>query len=778
MTEIDLQVRGPRCCGVGISGYGNMASGVMLLGISPGRQEMQIGQPMVGQSGKLGDAFLRACGWSRELTYATNVVCYECREPTTEQMMACRPRLLAEVEQMKPKLVVALGQYVSSMFFGDRKFGGPKGVRGALLWYAPWNCYVMPTYHPAALLYGEAGRFIANDLARDLQKIKEFFDYPPRPAVSFQVVSDLGAAQAVLDGLPRVGFVGLDIETPYKDEDETAAIEDPISCFSISDGERTWWFPGELAAQLTWPLDVPWTFHNGPYDTISIAKHTGVMLPVVHDTMYMSYSLDERGGVHSLKGNLRETEAMGFYEEAWGVGVKSANTKKESHWDARRKADPIGFRKYNATDACGTVRLAERYWRRLVADGMESVYSDLLLPAVNTYRLMQEYGLLVSRENTAALLSAWIPLSEAKMDALQLMVYELGGPEHINPASPLQMSKFMYGTLKLPGGPSTAADVIDALAGEHPFIDALRDKRHLDKALGTYLVGMWPAVKPSTGRIHPWPKLHGQVSGRVAYFNPAINTTPRAYNPNPYLSKIKHLYVAAPGKVLIEMDYKQAEVWMAAVYCDDPNMWADLASGDFHRRTAAYINKIPEAEVTTYQRAKAKNTTFGQFFLIGSAKLAKQNNIELSEAQLYQKQWRARYPKYQAYVESTYMEAVNSGELVTLTGRKRRYPYVSDSSIMPETTNFKIQSTSHDCLMTSIVEAFPVVRSLGGCIMLDIHDAMLIEAREDNWREVAARVADIMRKPRFPGLPSLPVEVKMGTSWATVDDVELTYIGG
>lgn len=780
---LDTATIGPRCHPIGISGKGNMASGVMLLGISPGRSEMQIGAPMVGQSGKLTDAFLRACGWNRELTYATNVCCYECREPTTAQMMECRPRLLEEVALMKPKLILSLGQYVTSMFFGDRKFGGPKGVRGIIEWYAPWQCYVMPTWHPAALLYGEVGKFLANDLARDFQKIAEFFSYPPNPHVEFYVVEDVRQAQVILDNLPRNGaFVGLDIETPLKDEDETAAIEDPISCFSISDGERTWWFPGEYAIQLTWPTDVAWTYHNGAYDTISLAKHTGVLLPIVHDTMYMSYALDERGGVHGLKQNLRETEAVGFYEEEWGKGAvavkqKDPATRKNvvvvSEWDARRKADPEGFARYNAIDACGTVRLAQRYSRRMVADNMAGVYSDLLLPAVNTYRLMQQHGLLVSRERTAALLSSWIPLAEQKMAELQQLVFELGGPENINPHSVPQMRKFMYDTLKLPGGPGTGEAVIEGLAGEHPFIDKLIDIRHLQKAMSTYVVGLWPSVKPSTGRVHPWAKLHGQITGRAAYFNPAINTTPRAYNPNPYLNKLKYLFIASPGKLLLEWDYKQAEVWMAWVYSQDPDMLTDLQSGDFHRKTASFIHKIPEADVTTYQRAKAKNSTFGKFFLIGAAKFAKDNKIPVAEAMMYMREWDKRYTEYPKYVNATFMEAVNTGEIVTLTGRKRRYPFVQDSKIMPETTNYKIQSTSHDCLMTAIVEAFPVVADLGGCIVLDVHDAMLAEVRQDNWQEVARRVRDIMRKPRFPGLPSLPVEIKVGPSWAQLEEVEL-----
>jgi DNA polymerase-1 len=235
--------------------------------------------------------------------------------------------------------------------------------------------------------------------------------------------------------------------------------------------------------------------------------------------------------------------------------------------------------------------------------------------------------------------------------------------------------------------------------------------------------------------------------------------------------------VAPPGKVLLELDYKQAEVYMAAVYCDDPNMWADLASGDFHRRTAAYVNKCAESDVTTWQRTKAKNSTFGKFFLIGANKFAKQNSISLDEAHTYMREWDARYPRYQSYVKDCYNEVCRTGELVTITERKRRYPCagaIGDTSIMPETTNFKIQSTSHDCLMSAIVEAYPVAASLDAHIVLDIHDAMLIEAWQHNWKEVAYRVRDVMRKPRFPGLPSLPVEVKVGPTWGELEEVHLS----
>lgn len=790
MVDLTTRLVGPKCHPEGICGGGYRdpeGKQVMFIGISPGSDEMRTGMPMTGRSGKLMDAILGAVGWSRDRVYVTNVVCTQCQEPTTEQTLECWPRLEAEVALVKPKLVVALGAYVARQFFGDRPFTSPsgKGARGVLDWYSKWGCYIMPTYHTAALLYGDSGKFVQNDIVRDLSKIREFFDYPPNPKVTFNVVESVEQAQTILNNLPRNTFVALDIETPLKDDDETAAIEDPISCFSISDGGRTWWFPGEFARRVQWPMDVQWTYHNGPYDTITLARRTGVLLPIVHDTMYMSYALDERGGVHSLKANARETEGAGFYEEAWGngaVGTKEYDKRDGrdvwivTTWDARRKADPSGFRAYNAKDAAYTARIAHRYHRRMQADGMLDLYTSLLIPAVNTYGRMQQHGMYVNPDRWEALLRAWMPLRDQKLDEFQRIVHEAGGPEEINPRSAVQMRQFMYGTMRLPGGPSTGQGSIEALAGTHPFVDALLDYRHIDKALNTYVAGLWKTVKTTTMRVHPWAKLHGVVTGRVAYFNPAINTTPRAYSPNPYLQKLKSLFTAPPGKVLIEIDYRQAECWIAWLYSQDPNLLADLNSGDLHRQTAAYVNKVPPHAVTTYQRARAKNTTFGMFYGIGPKKLAHQNAIPLAEAQMYIGEWRARYTEYPKYADAMLSDAWHNGEIVTITGRKRRYPcsgVMADRSIATETVNFPIQSTSHDYLMASIIEGWPVLQALGAAIMLDVHDACLIEANENNWETVALTMAEIMGKPRFGVDLSLPVEIKMGASWGSMDDTNL-----
>lgn len=760
VDESSLCVIGPRCHDTGISGYGPENAEVMLLGISPGRDETRTGKPMTGQSGQLIDSILKACGWSRDKCYATNIVCYECKEPTFEQIMGCRARLHEEVKRVKPKLVVAMSEAVGSLFFPNRKYGT---VRGCLDFYAPWNCYVLPTYHPAAILYG-AGELVTRSIIRDFLKISEFFKLPPRPEVKFEVVRDLERAQDILDTFvaasPPPEFLALDVETYLdKEEDENVPVDNNVAYFSVSTGRFTYWMPGAFLRQLRFP-DLNYTFHHGMFDTIAMQVETGTLLDIKHDTMLMSYVLDERGGVHKLKTLAREYEAVGFYEEH--KVLKKWNDKvRDLEWG----------QPYNAKDAAYTARLANRLLPRVDADGMRPVY-DMLIKASNIYRHMQHTGIPMDTGRIHTLLKEYVPLRDAKEIALRSEIASLGGNPDINLGSPKQLGDFMYGTLRLPGGPSTAAPIIEALESEHKFVGDLIDLRHLNKAMDTYIVGAWDDVKKS-GRIHPSPLLHGQVTGRVSYSPYAVNTLPRETSDNPYLSRIRWLFTAPEDYVVLVVDYSQAEIWNAAVYCNDANMWTDLKSGDYHTATASFIYGIPKADVKSEQRSDAKRTTFGMFFGIGDDKLAKQTKKTRSEASTFKKLWKARYPGYQEYTDNVIKEARETGELVTISGRKRRFPCIVDTSMVNQAINYKIQATSHDCLLTSIIEGYWQMRELGAYPNIDIHDAWAMLAPKNNYREVALRAIEIMQKPRFPGMPSIPCEAKAGPSLGELEKVYL-----
>src|ERR1051325_6051228 len=96
---------GPNCCADGIRGYGNPDSGIMIIGQNPAFNEMKTGLPFTGQDGELLNEVLRSTGWSRDRCYMTNVCCQ--RDLT--RIDFCFPRLVSEIEQFNPRLVVSLG---------------------------------------------------------------------------------------------------------------------------------------------------------------------------------------------------------------------------------------------------------------------------------------------------------------------------------------------------------------------------------------------------------------------------------------------------------------------------------------------------------------------------------------------------------------------------------------------------------------------------------------------------------------------------------------------
>lgn len=135
-----------------IFGEGNSDAGIMLIGEGPGREEDRLGRPFVGRAGQLLDKILNACGFDRmNHVYIANIV--KCRPPGNraplpDEKEYCLPYLYKQIEIIDPKIIILLGATALQGLI-DPKARISK-MRG--MWLMWENRYVMPTYHPAALL--------------------------------------------------------------------------------------------------------------------------------------------------------------------------------------------------------------------------------------------------------------------------------------------------------------------------------------------------------------------------------------------------------------------------------------------------------------------------------------------------------------------------------------------------------------------------------------------------------------------------------------------------
>lgn len=152
-----------------VPGEGPPGARILLLGEAPGEQEDRAGRPFVGRAGKLLDRALRDAGLRRWELFITNVV--KCRppgnrDPRPDEMEACRPYLLRQIEFVDPRVIVTLGAFGLRSLLGIR--GGLEEHRGRLLEFD--GRPVVATYHPAAVRFGKARR---RALVEDLRRAAE-----------------------------------------------------------------------------------------------------------------------------------------------------------------------------------------------------------------------------------------------------------------------------------------------------------------------------------------------------------------------------------------------------------------------------------------------------------------------------------------------------------------------------------------------------------------------------------------------------------------------------
>ncbi|MGN6386995.1 MAG: uracil-DNA glycosylase [Verrucomicrobiota bacterium] len=142
-----------------VFGVGNLDAELMFIGEAPGADEDAQGEPFVGKAGELLTKIIQTMGLSREQVYIANILkcrpdtpgqSYGNRAPTPEEMDRCLPYLHAQIDVIRPKVIVALGGTALDGLFGKTPGMGITRVRGK--WREYRGTPVMPTYHPSYLL--------------------------------------------------------------------------------------------------------------------------------------------------------------------------------------------------------------------------------------------------------------------------------------------------------------------------------------------------------------------------------------------------------------------------------------------------------------------------------------------------------------------------------------------------------------------------------------------------------------------------------------------------
>ena len=723
------------CCAGGITGSGNDSYGVMIVGVAPTKDEIIRGEVFTSKSGKLLDAILEAAGWHRNKTYCTNLLCNSIREPSKQDIANCLPRLDREIKSVQPKLIVTIDELPCNVLTGYDL----KSIRGFPIYSDKYKCRVLPTYNPRTIFSGNP--YVVGTIFRDLRKIDLIINDPPfEDTVRFNVLD-----QSNIELLETLGNpVSLDIETSSLELDEYDSFKHRLLCMAFSDGNKTFVVPADVKFKIP---QRDYIFHNGLFDVQGIYRYLGTQLQIAEDTMLQSYSLDERSGFHSLKNLAREYAGAGFYE--------TDIIHKHKRGDI---IDLDELYRYNAYDAHYTYKLHKILSKLQKEDGVTNIYK-FMVEAANAYGQINRRGVYVSKKHISELALEWLPMwLEAEEYAKSFASWD------INLNSPKQICQLLYDELHLPCNERTSREeVIKEI--NHPFIDALLKYREIDRMVSNWIIGIEKHIKDD-GCVHPSVLLHGTVTGRPSYRNPALQTIPKEYKVGEFAAIRKIFRPRSDKYFIVEADYQRAEIWIAYSYSRDPQMYADL-QGDFHTNTASSVYEKPPAQITPIERQNAKSITFSIMYGTTARRLSQTLGCSIKEATTYLNNWYKRYSRYYEWYQQTRQQAIDDGELVSLTGRKRRFYLIYGDKAhhaLNQAVNFPVQSTSSDVCVSSLKKLHYLLQEYDSYVLFSVHDSLVFEVNKKYLSKVIPLIRNVMSGKHFEGVEPIPIDIKYGPS--------------
>lgn len=537
-------------------------------------------------------------------------------------------------------------------------------------------------------------------------------------------------------------------------------------------------------------------WHNGKFDCGRLNYLCNLNARIDDDTMLMHYcAINEKRGTHGLKdlGQLY-LQAPAWDDELDRIKKEWCRINKVKLADFMYDYIPTSVLiPYMQRDCIATMRL-KRVFKRLGRKDADFIYRKLI-EASNVYMRVElagmrididyledlEYELEKDLEKAGKHLDEvaariWNPLAYAEKTKAKVKPNE-----KFNIKSPKQLKWMLEEVLGYPV-PSTDAATMDMLLEEvengvitnpiaKDFLEAIGVVRKGSKYMDTYVQGFREAMCRDF-RIRGTFNLHGTETGRLSSSNPNMQNIPRD-------KRIKNLMCATPGKILLQLDYSQAELRVLAMLSGDEWLTQVYLDGkDLHDAVAA---DMFGPNFDKEQRVMAKTINFGIAYGRGPGSLAQTFKKSMSEARAIIDKWYKPMPKVKEWINNRRLMAGRGDACVTPFGRERHFVVTNENlnHVQNEYINTPIQSIASDFTMFSLIEIDNWLHQEGlqdkAAIITTVHDSIILEIDDD--RELVDRCAESCTKimAETPGkyIPGCPVPFKadaeIGYAWGKLE---------
>ena len=425
---------------------------------------------------------------------------------------------------------------------------------------------------------------------------------------------------------------------------------------------------------------------------------------------------------------------------------------------------------YFATESYVALHAKENILAKLNDLELTELYENVEMPLIYSLAKMENTGVRVDEER----LKKYADTLLEKIAKLEESITKKAG-ESFNINSPKQLGEILFEKLKLSGGKktktgySTAADVLEKLAPEHEIIRDILEYRQLTKLNSTYATGLAGYIRED-GRIHGTFNQTITATGRISSTDPNLQNIPVRTEMG---SKIRDIFVPKEGYVFVDADYSQIELRVLASLSGDEKLIESYHSAaDIHAATASQVFHVPLEEVTPELRRNAKAVNFGVVYGISAFGLSEDLSISRKEALDYINNYFKIYGGVKTFLDKQVADAKEKGYVKTMFGRIRPIPEIKSSNFMTRSfgdrvaMNSPIQGSAADIMKISMLKVDEALEKSGfdARIVLQIHDELLVEVKEEEAEKVSELVEKAMKEAVSLKVP-LEVDAHIGKTW-------------
>lgn len=734
---------------------------------------------------------LRAIGLDPEKIYYTNAIKCACPRGTKYKVgdiKKCKHHLDKEIAAVQPTYVLVLGaQALKATVDGSiTELNGVMVEKDGIKY--------MPSYSPG-IVYRDPGKAPFVEKAMNNFKAMMEGSLEGLPELDIRLITNMRELKRAFHHLRDNNYLHLsyDIETTG-----LVRFEDEVNLFGFGNDQVQYIIPLEarysplkgarLAQRKLIRTCVNWLNRNakalvagnGKFDDLFLKYRFGVKPNITFDVVLASHILNE-----NTPNGVKENAVLECNAPEWDVDKDLKTGKYKTREKYQEYLTYLGY------DIYYEYKLYRVFHKKLKQDrALMKLFYHLYMPGIISYETVEEHGVFIYPQQFKKVRKHL----ESEREAIEKQLLKMAKHE-VNWNSPAQIQKLLYEELKLPviettesGSPSTSEATLMQLRDKHPIVELILKYRGVNIQISHFIDGwtnrMWGR------RLFPNFKLHGTVTGRTSCTDPNLQQVPR----DPI---IRNLVGAPEGWSVVEIDYSQAELRIAAIMSGDETMKRIYQTGgDIHTHTYEMITgeKVSDDKyIKKEQRKKAKAVNFGFVYGMGWRKFkiyARDNyGVDLTDKEA--EQWRERF--FQAYHSlpkwhSKQRRIVQSmGQVRSPIGRLRRLPdiYSTDKSKKAEaerqSINSPVQGFGSDLTILGMSEIMGNAQYYDPDYVLDkdkffvigtVHDATLFEVRNDYLMEFCPRAKHILEHPKaledvFHFDTDVPIvaDVAVGKSW-------------